>query len=212
MGKGKKAEKQAKEKAKKKAVVVEEEVVVPPDPPTMDALEDLADDALIDQTDPHVVVLPISTHLDEAGHVHMVDIGAKAATARRASARARVHMLPSTLERLKSGSTPKGDVLATARIAAIQAAKRTPDLIPLAHYIQLTKVTVDVTFGESSVELAVTAEARDRTGVEMEALTGASAGALTLYDMLKGIDRGMRIEVELLAKAGGKSGPWSREG
>lgn len=224
MGKGKreKAEKHAKvskEKPKKKGVLASEpadDYQIPADPPTVDAMPDEAEEGAAEppreETDPHLVALPLSTHLDDAGHVHMVDVGAKEATERRASARARVHMQGATLARLKSGSTPKGDVLATARIAAIQAAKRTPDLIPLAHGIQLTKVTVEIAFGESSVELVVTAEARDRTGVEMEALTGAAAGALTLYDMLKGVDRGMRIEVELMHKAGGKSGPWAREG
>jgi cyclic pyranopterin phosphate synthase len=142
----------------------------------------------------------------------MVDVGAKEKTARAASALAIVRMNGATIARLVSGATPKGDVLATVRIAAIQAAKRTPELIPLCHAIALTKVTVEIEVDEraSLVRIVVTAHASDRTGVEMEAMTAASVAALTLYDMLKAIDRGMTFEVSLLTKAGGKSGTWAR--
>ncbi len=154
---------------------------------------------------------PLSTHLDAKGEVHMVDVGDKDVTARVAMARADVHMLAETATRLRSGGAPKGDVLATARVAAIQAAKRTSDLIPLCHVVALTKVEVDIRVDERSVTLYVRVEARDRTGVEMEAMTAASVGALTIYDMLKGIDRGMTFGVALLEKAGGKTGRWTRE-
>jgi cyclic pyranopterin monophosphate synthase len=152
------------------------------------------------------------THLDARGQAHMVDVGAKDTTARTARALAVVRMDKATIARLASGETPKGDVLATVRIAAIQAAKRTPELIPLCHGIALTKVTVDIEIDDraSLVRIVVTANANDRTGVEMEAMTGASVAALTLYDMLKAVDRGMTFDVRLLAKAGGKSGDWAR--
>ncbi len=152
------------------------------------------------------------THLNARGEAHMVDVGAKVVTARAASAVAIVRMENATIERLASGDTPKGDVLATVRIAAIQAAKRTPELIPLCHGIALTKVTVEIDLDprESLVRIVVTAHANDRTGVEMEAMTGASVAALTLYDMLKAVDRGMTFDVRLLTKAGGKSGEWVR--
>ena len=153
----------------------------------------------------------LSTHLDAKGEVHMVDVGAKDVTARVALARAEVRMLPETAARLRAGATPKGDVLATARIAAIQAAKRTSDLIPLCHAIALTRVEVDIALADRGLTIDVRVEARDRTGVEMEAMVGASVGALTIYDMLKGIDRGMSYAVTLLEKSGGKSGTWMRE-
>jgi cyclic pyranopterin phosphate synthase len=152
------------------------------------------------------------THLDARGEAHMVDVGAKERTARTASALAVVRMDKATIALLAAGAAPKGDVLATVRIAAIQAAKRTPDLIPLCHVIALTKVTVEIAIDprESLVSIVVTAHATDRTGVEMEAMTGASVAALTLYDMLKAVDRGMTFDVRLLTKAGGKSGVWAR--
>jgi cyclic pyranopterin phosphate synthase len=150
------------------------------------------------------------THLDERGEAHMVDVGGKPATAREARAEACVRMNRATAARLRAGDVPKGDVLAAARIAAIQAAKRTPELIPLCHAVQLTRVDVDITLGEADARVRVTAHALDRTGVEMEALVGASAAALTLYDMLKAIDRGMTFEVALLEKRGGRSGLWRR--
>lgn len=154
--------------------------------------------------------LPL-THLDAKGQARMVDVGGKDVTARKAVARARVRMAKATSDRLASGDTPKGDVLATARIAAIQAAKRTSELIPLCHAIALTKVTVEIALARGEALVTATAEARDRTGVEMEALVAASTAALTLYDMLKAIDRGITFEVGLLAKEGGKTGTWTAE-
>ena len=141
----------------------------------------------------------------------MVDVGAKAETARLARAQGRIRMQPATLELIRSGSAKKGDVLGIARIAAIQAAKRTADLIPLCHPIALTRVTAEFELDEAttSVTCTVTTETFGRTGVEMEALTACSAGLLTIYDMCKAVDRGMVIEeVRLLEKAGGKSGHW----
>jgi cyclic pyranopterin phosphate synthase len=153
---------------------------------------------------------PLSTHLNMRGEAIMVDVGAKQVTARHAIAHAHVTMAAATVARLRAGDTPKGDVLATARIAGIQAAKRTPDLIPLCHAIALTRVTVDLVVVDDGVEIVTRAEARDRTGVEMEAMTAASVAALTLYDMLKGIDRAMVLRVALDEKAGGKTGTWQR--
>ena len=150
------------------------------------------------------------THLTTRGEAHMVDVGAKDVTLRVARAIARVHMSEASLIALGAGKTPKGDVLATARIAGIQAAKRTPDLIPLCHTIALTRVTIDIVIEESAVVIAATAEARDRTGVEMEAMVAASTAALTIYDMLKAIDRAMTIEIALEEKTGGKSGAFKR--
>jgi cyclic pyranopterin phosphate synthase len=153
------------------------------------------------------------THLDAQGRARMVDVGAKDATARVAVASAFVRMAPETRARLVSGDVPKGDVWATARIAGIQAAKRTPELIPLCHAIALTSVEVHFELDPDGqrVEIRATARAKDRTGVEMEALTAATVAALTLYDMLKAIDRAITIEqVALLEKRGGKSGDWAR--
>lgn len=142
----------------------------------------------------------------------MVDVGAKPATERAAFARATIKMLPSTQRALREHKAPKGDVLATARIAGIQAAKRTWELIPMCHQVQLTSVTLELRLsGRDRVVIEARAEAKDRTGVEMEALTAASVAALTLYDMLKAIDRGMVIEnVALYEKSGGKSGTYRR--
>jgi cyclic pyranopterin phosphate synthase len=156
-------------------------------------------------------IVPLSTHVGAGGDARMVDVGGKQVTARRAVARARVSMEPATLARLRAGDVAKGDVLATARIAGIQAAKRTPELIPLCHAIALTRVVVEFAIEEDAVAIEATAEALDRTGVEMEALTASSVAALTVYDMLKSVDRGMRITVELAEKTGGKSGTWQRE-
>ena len=142
----------------------------------------------------------------------MVDVTAKQVTARQAVATATVSMREATARRLKSGDTPKGDVLAIARIAGIQAAKRTPEWIPLCHGVALTGVTIELTVKRASVKILATAKAVDKTGVEMEALVAASAAALTLYDMLKAIDRGMRFEVELSEKRGGRTGIWLRDG
>jgi cyclic pyranopterin phosphate synthase len=158
-------------------------------------------------------IVPLSTHVGVRGEAHMVDVAGKQVTSRRAVARARVTMAAATLARLRAGDVAKGDVLATARIAGIQAAKRTADLIPLCHSIALTRVTIELSLDahEDAVAIEATAEALDRTGVEMEALTGASVAALTVYDMLKSVDRGMRITVELAEKAGGKTGTWLRK-
>jgi cyclic pyranopterin monophosphate synthase len=149
------------------------------------------------------------THFDAAGQAHMVDVAGKEVTHRLARAAGRISMRPETFELLRAGSVHKGDVLGTARIAAIQAAKRTAELIPLAHPLPLTRVAVDFVLdeAESAVAIEVVAETVDRTGVEMEALTAATIGLLTIYDMCKAADRGMRIDgVRLLEKAGGKSG------
>jgi cyclic pyranopterin phosphate synthase len=171
------------------------------------------DEIVLDDPATERAVTPLfSTHLNARGEVHMVDVGAKDVTIRHAIARAQVHMSADTVQRLKGGATPKGDVLATARVAAIQAAKRTPELIPLCHAIALTRVDVAIAICDWGCTVDVRVEARDRTGVEMEAMVAASAGALTLYDMLKGIDRGIRFEIALVEKAGGKSGTWTRTG
>ena len=153
------------------------------------------------------------SHLDEHGNAHMVEVSGKPITARRAVARARVQMQPQTLAVLSSGQAKKGDVLAVARVAGIQAAKRTHELIPLCHAIALTKIEIEFELDEAQAALVIEARvhALDRTGVEMEALTAVSVAALTVYDMLKAIDRGMRIEhVALYEKHGGKSGSWIR--
>ena len=156
---------------------------------------------------------PQLSHLDERGQARMVGVGDKPITARTAVARARVVMLPETLAVLRDGSASKGDVLAVARVAGIQAAKRTHELIPLCHAIALTKSEVTFELDEAQAALCIEArvQALDRTGVEMEALTAASVAALTVYDMLKAIDRGMRIEqIALYEKHGGKTGSWTR--
>lgn len=152
------------------------------------------------------------THFDAAGQAHMVDVGAKAETARIARASGRIRMQPATFALIESGSAKKGDVLGVARIAAIQAAKRTSDLIPLCHPIPLTRVAIDFELdaAASTVTCTATAETFGRTGVEMEALTACTAGLLTIYDMCKAADRGMVIEqIRLQEKAGGKSGHWT---
>lgn len=154
------------------------------------------------------------SHLDEQGHARMVDVGAKAVTERSATARALLRMRPETARLLAAGELPKGDALPVARVAGIQAAKRTPELIPLCHHLALSSVAVDahVDVEAGAVEVWVTARAADRTGVEMEALTGASVAALTLYDMVKAVERGVVIsEVALRAKTGGAHGDWHRD-
>lgn len=152
------------------------------------------------------------SHLDARGQARMVDVGRKDKSERTAVARALVRMQPATSRALFAGATPKGDVLAVSRIAGIMAAKRTSELIPMCHPIQLTSVKVELAkVGDDAVEIEATARAADRTGVEMEALTAASVAALTLYDMLKAIDKGMVIEqVALYEKTGGKSGDYVR--
>jgi cyclic pyranopterin phosphate synthase len=147
------------------------------------------------------------THFDAAGQAHMIDVAGKAVTKRVARAAGKITMQPATLESIRTGTAKKGDVLGVARIAAIQAAKRTAELIPLAHPLPLTHVSVDYSFDAAAIAIEVTAETLDRTGVEMEALTAVAVGLLTIYDMCKSADRGMRIEgVRLLEKSGGKSG------
>jgi len=151
------------------------------------------------------------THFDADGQAHMVDVGAKAETRRVAVATGRIHMLPATLDMVKSGSAKKGDVLGIARIAAIQASKRTSELIPLCHPIPLTRVAVEFELDAAAhaIRCTVTAETVGRTGVEMEALTAVNVGLLTIYDMCKAVDRGMRMEgIQLMEKLGGKSGHW----
>jgi cyclic pyranopterin phosphate synthase len=151
------------------------------------------------------------THFDESGRAVMVDVAGKSETRRVAVASGQIRMLPDTLMRILGGRAAKGDVLGIARIAAIQATKRTAELIPLCHPIALTKVSVE--FGhdaaESAITCSVTAEAVGKTGVEMEALTGVSVALLTIYDMCKAVDRGMQMgDIRLLEKQGGRSGHW----
>jgi len=144
----------------------------------------------------------------------MVDVGDKEITARRAVAQGRIVMLPSTLDLIATGGHAKGDVLAVARIAAIMAIKRTAEVIPLCHPLSLTRVEVDfrIDRDQQCVFCTATAETRERTGVEMEALNGVNAGLLTIYDMCKAVDRGMTItDIQLLEKSGGRSGDWRRE-
>jgi cyclic pyranopterin phosphate synthase len=151
------------------------------------------------------------THFDADGQAHMVDVGAKLETRRVAVATGRIAMLADTFAMVKSGSAKKGDVLGIARIAAIQASKRTSELIPLCHPIPLTRVAVEFELDEAAcaIRCTVTAETVGRTGVEMEALTAVNVGLLTIYDMCKAIDRGMRMEgIQLMEKLGGKSGHW----
>lgn len=150
------------------------------------------------------------THLDAHGRANMVDVTEKAVTAREALAQARVRMLPSTLQMIVEGGHPKGDVFAVARIAGIQAAKKTSDLIPLCHPLMLTSVKVELRpDGDDAVLVEARCKLAGQTGVEMEALTAASVAALTIYDMCKAVDRGMVIEtVRLLEKHGGKSGDY----
>jgi cyclic pyranopterin phosphate synthase len=158
--------------------------------------------------------LPELTHLDPAGRARMVDVGEKPATDRHATARAVVRVSPETARAVVAGDAPKGDVLGVARIAGIQAAKRTAELIPLCHPLALSHVGVEAEVDEQRAEIVITAEARTTgpTGVEMEALTAAAVAALTVYDMVKGIERGAQIaEVALLEKSGGRSGVWRRD-
>ena len=154
------------------------------------------------------------THLDERGNARMVDVGRKEVTSRRAVARALVRMAPATAQLLADGGLPKGDALAVARVAGIMAAKRTPDLIPLCHPIALTAVDVDIAVEADAgvATITVAAQTAERTGVEMEALVAAGIAAFTLYDMIKGVDRGAAVEsVRVDEKSGGKSGEWRRE-
>ena len=151
------------------------------------------------------------THFDARGQAHMVDVGGKTETHRVARAGGTIRMRPATFALIQSGSSKKGDVIGIARLAAIQAAKRTAELIPLCHPIAITRIAADFAFDEpgAGVSLEVTVETFGRTGVEMEALTAVSVGLLTVYDMCKAVDRGMHIEaIGLIEKSGGKSGHW----
>ncbi len=155
------------------------------------------------------------THFDAGGSAHMVDVGDKAVTHRIAVAAGRIRMLPATFALVRDGGAKKGDVLGVARIAAIQAAKKTSELIPLCHPLAITRIAVDFALDEpaSAVRCTARVETRGQTGVEMEALTAVQIGLLTIYDMCKAVDRGMVIEdVRLLEKHGGKSGDWVAAG
>jgi cyclic pyranopterin phosphate synthase len=157
------------------------------------------------------VTEPTFSHLDDKGNAHMVDVGDKAVTRRRAVARGSITMAPATSTAITAGTLPKGDVLATARIAGIQAAKRTSDLIPLCHPLMLTKVAVELTVDEGVVHIEAVVETTGQTGVEMEALTACSIAALTLYDMCKSADKDMVIgEIALWEKSGGRSGEYKK--
>lgn len=151
------------------------------------------------------------THLDDAGHARMVDVTAKQPTVRAATARGFVRCSPEVVAALRDGTVPKGDVLAVARIAGIQAAKRTPELLPLAHVIGVHGVVVDLDITDAGIDIEATARTADRTGVEMEALTSVAVAALAVVDMVKGIDKATSIEnVRITAKSGGRSGDWRR--
>ena len=152
------------------------------------------------------------THLDEAGAARMVDVSAKAETRREATATGRIAMAADALDAIRQGLSMKGDVIATARIAGIMAAKRTADLIPLCHPIPIAKVSLDIAVEDRGVTVTATVATTGQTGVEMEALTACSVALLTIYDMAKALDRAMVIEgVRLLAKSGGRSGDWRAE-
>lgn len=152
------------------------------------------------------------THFNEQGRARMVDVSEKAPTLRTAAAAGRVKMLPSTVEAIRTGGTPKGDVLAVAQVAGIMAAKRTWELIPMCHPLQLTGVDVRFELTEDTVEIRAEVRCKGETGVEMEALTAVSAAALTVYDMCKALQKDMEItDIRLLRKSGGKSGDFIRE-
>ncbi len=159
-------------------------------------------------TDPSRIRL---THLDDAGAARMVDVSAKTPTVRTASATAFVVCSPSTVAALRDGTVPKGDALAVARVAGIAAAKRVPELLPLAHVIGVHGCRVDLTVEEGGVRVSSTVRTADRTGVEMEALTAATVAGLAIVDMVKGVDRGVMLrEAAVTAKSGGRSGDWAR--
>jgi cyclic pyranopterin phosphate synthase len=149
------------------------------------------------------------THVRDDGSAHMVDVSGKQVTARRAGAKGRVLLSAAAVAALRGGTVPKGDALAVARVAGIQAVKRTPDLIPLAHPIAVHAVEVDLEVVDDGVDVAATVRTADRTGIEMEALTAVSVAALTVIDMVKAVDRHARItDVRVTAKSGGRSGDW----
>lgn len=152
------------------------------------------------------------THIDESGQARMVDVGDKPVTERRAAAEAVLVASAATLDLIFTGGLPKGDAIGTARLAGIMAAKKASELIPLCHPLALTDVTVDIVRSGSGVRIATTVRTADRTGAEMEAMTAAAIAALTLYDMVKGTERAVRVEgLRLLSKSGGRSGSWSAE-
>jgi cyclic pyranopterin phosphate synthase len=152
------------------------------------------------------------THLNASGEARMVDVSAKAVTARTATATGRVRLSPACVAALRDNSVPKGDALAVARIAGIQAAKKTPDLIPLCHPLAISGVDVGIEIVDQGVEITATVKTTDRTGVEMEALTAVSVAALTMIDMIKAIDKlAVITEIGVTAKSGGRSGDWTRE-
>ncbi len=161
---------------------------------------------------PGPVPAPGLTHVRPDGSAHMVDVSAKSVTARQASAAGRVLLSEAAVAALREGNVPKGDALAVARIAAIQAVKRTPELIPLAHPIAVHGVEVDLSVADDGVDIRATVRTADRTGIEMEALTAVSVGALALVDMVKAVDKHARItDVRVTAKSGGRSGDWVEE-
>ena len=152
------------------------------------------------------------THFDEAGRARMVDVGEKAVTQRRAVAAGRVEMRPATAELIRTGGAAKGDVLAVAQVAGIMAAKRTHELVPMCHPLLLTKIDLALELEAAAVTIRATIQTSGQTGVEMEALTAVSVAALTVYDMVKAVDRGMTITaIRLVEKSGGKSGAWTRD-
>ena len=160
--------------------------------------------------EPHAPQVTGLTHVRADGTAHMVDVSGKAVTVREASARGRILLSAAAIDALRSGRVPKGDALAVARIAGIQAVKRTPELIPLAHPVAVHAVTVDLEVVDDGVDIAATVRTADRTGIEMEALTAVCVGALALVDMVKAVDKHARItDVRVTAKSGGRSGDWS---
>ena len=189
----------------------------PPAPGDVSSAGAAVDEAIGSHADPPGAGEPAAgpgrtlTHLDDSGQARMVDVSGKDITARSATATGRVLLSPAAVAALRDGTVPKGDALAVARIAAIQGAKRTPDLIPLCHPIGLHGVDVDLTVADDGVLIRVTARTADRTGVEMEALTAVTVGALALIDMIKAVDPAATITgVMVTDKTGGKSGRWSR--
>lgn len=152
------------------------------------------------------------THFDSSGRARMVDVGGKEETQRVAVAKGRIRMKPETVATIREGRAAKGDVLAVAQVAAIMAAKKTPEIIPMCHPLLLTRIDVDFQLTDDSVEIEARVDTKGQTGVEMEALTAVSAAALTIYDMVKAIDRGMTIgDIRVEKKQGGRSGDWARE-
>jgi cyclic pyranopterin monophosphate synthase len=183
----------------------------PPAPGDVSSPGAAVDEAIGSGEEPPAARGQALTHIDSSGQARMVDVSGKDVTARTATATGRVLLSPAAVAALRDGTVPKGDALAVARVAAIQGAKRTPDLVPLCHPIGLHGVTVDLTVADDGVDIAVTTRTADRTGVEMESLTAVTVGALALIDMLKAIDPAAVItDVKVLEKTGGKTGHWTR--